>query len=449
MPFEKCSSPSCNESEARPKRFGDLLRAYRLRHGFSQEYLAQKAGVSIEAIGALERGTRRAPYRSTLKQIAGALELDDAETRELDLLASRARARAHAEGPAHRVANNLPALLSGLLGRSAELAVLREMIAEHRLVSMIGPGGIGKTRVALAVAERLLAGTFEGVWFVDVSPFSETSLLAIAVLSALGLPETPSRMSFQAIVAHLKNKRALLVIDNCEHLMSAVAPFADALLRECSLLHVLATSRQPLGVSGEQIFRLATLRVPKEEDNVHSVPEALEYGGVALFVDRAKAANSEFQLTETLVPTVIEICARLDGLPLAIELAAARMNVLSMTTLAHKLTELCLTLTSGKRGAIPRHRSMRSSLDWSYQLLSTSERRVLRRLSVFEGAFAIEGALEACSGDTSIEPGQVLDAIQALVDKSLLEREPRDDTTWLRLLVTTRLFAAEKLCEAE
>jgi len=428
------------------KRFGDLLREHRLRSGFSQEGLAEKAGISPEAIGTLERGTRRAPYRRTVAQLSIALGLDEAQSRELEEVAARGRARVQAGTPNERAAvNNLPTQVSSFVGREEDVETVRGLVNEHRHVTLIGVGGIGKTRIALNAANNLL-DTFEGAWFIDLAPFDDASLVPIAILSALNVPESPRRPPLQSIITFLKNKHVLLIVDNCEHVIDSAATAVQEILFQCPRVHILATSRELLGIPGEKIVRVSTLSVPTlESATTLAVDDALGYGAVALFVDRARDADSRFEFTEPLVATIVEICDRLDGIALAIELVAARVNVLSVTTLARKLNEHFLISIGGKRTAPPRHRTMRALLDWSYELLDDKEQRVLRNLSVFAGGFTLELATDLFAVDRSIEETTMLDLLASLVDKSLVQCDLRSGASRYRLLEPTRQYAREKL----
>ncbi|HTV93353.1 MAG TPA: helix-turn-helix domain-containing protein [Verrucomicrobiae bacterium] len=427
------------------KRFGDLLREHRLRRGFSQEGLAEKARISPEAIGTLERGTRRAPYRSTVVQLSAALELDEAQSLELEEAASRARARAQAGAVREQQAtNNLPAQMSSFVGREEDVETVRALIDEYRHVTLTGVGGIGKTRIALNAAIDLL-DAFEGTWFIDLTPFNDASLVPIAILSALNVPESPRRTPLQTIITFLKDKHVLLLFDNCEHVIDSAATAIQEILLHCPRVHILATSRELLGIPGEKTVRVSTLSVPALETAAGlTVDDALGYGAVVLFVDRAREADSRFEFTQPLVATIVEICYRLDGIALAIELAAARVNVLSVGVLARKLDEHFLISLGGKRTAPPRHRTMRALLDWSYELLDEREQRILRNLSVFAGGFTLELAADLFTNDESIEESSMLDLLGSLVDKSLLQFDSRSGASRYRLLEPTRQYAREK-----
>jgi predicted ATPase/DNA-binding XRE family transcriptional regulator len=413
--------------------FGELLREHRLRRGFSQEYLAEKAGISLEAVSSLERGTRRAPYRNTLALLVAALELNPVESVAFDEAASQARARVRTGTTGARAANNLPAQFSSFVGREGDVAEVRDLIAEHRLVSVVGAAGIGKTRLALRVATQLLESAFDGVWFVDLASLRDPKLIPGAILSALNVSESSERPPLDTLVAYLKTKqRVLVILDNCEHLIHGAALAAEAILQSCHRVTILATTREVLGIAGENVVRLPTL----------SMPDA-----ISLFVERAKETDSHFVADASLQSSIAQICLRLDGIALAIELAAARMNILSPLALAETLNERFLALTGGKRTAPPRHRTLRAMLDWSYELLDDREQRVLRKLSVFVGGFTPERATALFANDDPIAEHEMLEVLSSLVDKSLIQYESRCEATRYRLLESTRQYAKEKLRE--
>ena len=424
-----------------PRSFGDLLREHRTRCGLSQEHLAEKAGISTEAIGSLERGVRRAPYRSTLIQLSIALGLDDAQSAEFESVALRARSRAqgrHSRGAEY----NLPFQVSSFVGREDDVDAVRELVSEYRHVSLIGVGGIGKTRVALKAATDLLSA-FESTWFVDFAPFKEGSLVSTALLSALNIPESTRSSPLQTIISFLKDKHVLLVLDNCEHVIDGVANVVREILLRCRRVHVLATSRELLGLPGEKIVRVPPLSIPTPESVAAlTVDDALHYGAIALFVERAKDADHRFEFTRPIVSTIVDICRRLDGIAFAIELAAARVNVLSISGLARKLDEHFLVSIGGKRTAPPRHRTMRSLLDWSYDLFEEPEQCIFRALSVFTGGFTLELAKDLFAPD-GVDFNTVLGYLCSLVDKSLVQCEAR--VRRYRLLEPTRQYASEKL----
>ena len=340
---------------------------------------------------------------------------------------------------------NLPHQRTSLVGRETELADIVDMLHDSRLVTVTGAGGIGKTRMAVAVGEALLDRMKAGVWFVDLAPLAHGSFVVTAVAQALGVRESPDR-PLQTLLAQLARKSLLLILDNCEHVIDEAAAFADTLLRGCPLVRILATSREPLRISGEQTCRLPSLQVPVYEEIASGLSAcgAAGYAGVMLFTQRAYARDRGFALSDHNAPIVADICRRLDGIPLAIELAAARTDVLSVWSLSQKLDHRFQLLTGGDRTALPRHRTMRALIDWSYDLLSPLEQRLFEQLSIFVGGCTLHAAAAVCGVD-ALEELDVLELLTSLVDKSLAAadlagREPR---YWLQ--ETSREYASEKL----
>lgn len=341
--------------------------------------------------------------------------------------------------------NNLPPQLTSFVGREQELAQLHALVQDHRLVSLVGAGGAGKTRCAIVVGAESLERFRDGVWLVELAAISDPQLVQAETARTLGIRETPNRPLETALLESLERQELLLMLDNCEHVIEPVRSIVAAILRGCSAVRVLCTSRESLGIAGERAFRMPSLAVPPAGE-APSAEAALRYDAVALFADRAQASNARFALTDREVPVVIEIAQRLDGIPLAIELAAARINVLSARQLAQKLNERFRVLTGGDRSALPRHQTMRALIDWSYDLLSQDERRFFRKLSIFAGGFTLESAAAVCSDDPADEIA-ALELLTSLVDKSLVQVDAAVDARY-RLLESTRQYAREKLDES-
>jgi predicted ATPase/class 3 adenylate cyclase/DNA-binding CsgD family transcriptional regulator len=345
-----------------------------------------------------------------------------------------------------RVANNLPAQLTSFIGREAELAQVERLLAEVRLLTLTGAGGCGKTRLAAHAAAGVAGSHPSGVWWVELAPLGAESSVSTAVLAAIGLREHPSRSDVDQLAAHFGQGRALLVLDNCEHVLDAVVALIEPLLGRSTELTVLTTSREPLGLAGETTWRVPPLALPVSSGT--SSAEALTaYDGVALFVERARQARPNFAVTNENAPAVAEICARLDGIPLAIELAAARVRVLSPEGIREGLNDRFRLLTGGAKRGLARQQTLAASVEWSYDLLGDDERTMLQRLAVFTGGFTLDAA-EAVAAGGDIEELQVLDLVTTLVDKSLVVADDEPFRVRYRLLETIRQFALARLASS-
>lgn len=345
-----------------------------------------------------------------------------------------------------RLSGNLPAPSTGFVGRRRESAEIRRLLSESRLVTLTGPGGVGKTRLALHVAEGVRRAFPDGTWMADLAPLDEPALVAQSVAAALGIRDHSARWPVAILSEHLADKCLLLVLDNCEHLLDASAVLADAMLQATPELRILATSRQPLGLAGEQIVDVAPLSVP-DPDAVTSVQELSTFGAVSLFVARAAGVLPEFTLTERNALAVAALRARLDGLPLAIELSAVRLRVLSPEQVLERLDERFQLLTGGSRAALARQQTLLGLVDWSFQLCSSAERLLWARASVFAGSFDLDAAEQVCSDD-ALPCHEVLDVVAGLIDKSVLLREDHETGVRYRMLETIREFGRERLAEA-
>jgi predicted ATPase/DNA-binding CsgD family transcriptional regulator len=341
----------------------------------------------------------------------------------------------------------LPVDTTSFVGRRSEVDEVRRSLSESRLLTMTGPGGVGKTRLALRVADCLRRAFPDGLCLVDLAELRDPALVANIVAERLGLHDHASRVVLDTVVEHLRPRRMLLVLDNCEHLVDACAPLVEAVIRGCPEVRVLATSRQSLRVPGERIMTVRPLPVP-EADAVLATESAGQCESVALFVDRASAVVPGFALSEDNSAVLARLCYKLDGIPLAIELAAARLPALSLEQLEERLTQRFRLLTLGPRSGPTRHRGLQALIDWSYELCTRQERLVWSRSSVFCGSFDLEAAEHVCRGE-GVEAGEVLPAIAGLVDKSVLLREAADGVVRYRLLETIREYGQEKLTRAE
>ena len=341
--------------------------------------------------------------------------------------------------------HNLPSQATSFVGRAGELAELRSLVTSgSRLVTITGPGGIGKSRLALQVAADALDGAGDGVWLVELAPVADPELVARTVAAVLGAREEPGRPVLDTLAEMVGDRYLLLVLDNAEHVLGAAAKLADAVIRCCPRAYLLVTSREPLGVGGEHVFRVPPLPVPPAD---LAAPDRLAaFESVQLFAEHAAMHRQGFALDDDNAAAVAAVCARLDGIPLALELAAARLGSLSVPEISSRLDQRFRLLTGGSRTALPRHQTLRALIDWSYDLLNPGERLVLDRLSVFAGGWTLEAAEAVTSrGDTA--EWQVLDHLTALVNKSLVQADDMHGSTRYRLLETVRQYAAERLAQ--
>lgn len=342
--------------------------------------------------------------------------------------------------------SDLPKELTSFVGRAYEIAEVAQRLQSARLLTLIGAGGIGKTRLALEVAEQRKADFADGVRFVNLAPISDPTLVAHAIVGALGLRQERERPPLETLCHRLRTRRLLLLLDNCEHLLPACAGVADALLRACPDLQILATSREPLGVAGEAVWAVPVLRLPDPRRGM-SVDTLLASEAGLLFIQRATAAQTSFVVRQDNAHAVAEICWQLDGIPLAIELAAARVRGLTVAQIAARLGDQLRLLSSGLRASPPRHQTMRAAVDWSYALLSDGEKRLFNRLSVFAGGWTLEAAEAVCSG-SGVDPHEVVGLLTQLVDRGLVQTQEVAGAMRYRLFETLRQYAAEQLAFA-
>jgi predicted ATPase len=398
--------------------FGKLLRAYRLARGLSQESLAERAAMSVNGVSALERGANQTPQRKTLDLLVNALALDAQQAHALEEAARRpSRPRSSASGAIFR---DLPRPSTPFVGRRELLENVTRVVMQVPLVTLTGVGGIGKTRLALKAAEELEERFADGLAFVDLAPLRDGE----AVFRAL---------SAKAVVEALRLKNLLLVIDNCEHVAPAVARALQVLIENCPGIRIVATSRQSLNVPAEQIFHVPSLEID---------------AAVELFTERAKRAVGRVMFSPTDNDAIARIVTRLDGIALAIELAAARMNVLTLPELEQHLSERFNILSGGSTSMLPRHQTLRATMDWSYDVLDSRDRLVFVRLGVFPGSFSLDGAVAVC-GDDQMGKWQVFEALASLVDKSLALSAPDGNVQRYSLLETTRAYAVERMSDPD
>ena len=341
--------------------------------------------------------------------------------------------------------HNIPQPLTSLIGRDAEIETVRTLLARQRLVTLVGAGGVGKTRLALAVGTESGPGYPDGVWLIELAKITQPKALGAVIADSLGLNLGGREPTVDNLAAHLEPAKALIILDNCEHLIADIAGIADTLLSRCPSLSILATSREPLGLAGEGVLRVPSLSMPTQNAEL-TAEGALAHAAVVLFVERASAVTG-FVLNDLNAPAIGAICRRLDGIPMAIELAAARLKVLSPEQLLQGLDHRFQLLTGGSRSALPRHQTLHALIDWSYGLLADEEKSLLRRLSLFSNGASLS-SLRAVAAAEGAHEHELLSLLASLVDKSLVVADTGGSEARYRLLETTRDYAREKLEEA-
>ena len=422
-----------------------------------------------ECVRILKEELATTPQKATTK-LYQAIKEDVFSVEEASPAERESRVADSSYKPSDKPTNNLPIQLTSFIGRGKEIEEVKDSLATTRLQTLTGSGGCGKTRLALKVVEGLLEDYPDGVWVVELAPLSDPKLVTQEVASVLGIREelgalpmsrVPSGMPSAAsendsllngLIDYLKSKQLLLIMDNCEHLIEACIKLVDVLLHACPNLKVLVASREALGIAGESTFRVPSLSLP-DPGNMPALENLAKYESVSLFIDRAVAAVSTFRVTDRNAPAVAQICHRLDGIPLAIELAAARVRVLEVGEITNHLDDSFRLLTGGSRTALPRQQTLRAMIDWSYNLLSEGERVLFNRLSVFMGGWTLEAAEAICEGE-EIDTYEVLDLLTSLVDKSLVAAEGASSEDVgggkkrYRLLETVRQYARDKLLDS-
>ncbi|MCL4541564.1 MAG: tetratricopeptide repeat protein [Chloroflexi bacterium] len=438
------NSASTDASES----FGEVLRRYRLEAGLTQEQLAEGAEMSVRGLQKLERGQTR-PYRETLERLIQALRLEEDEAAYLRLL-GRPQPRRTDEPDAEIMpdtsVHNLPRLLTDLIGRTQELADLERLLSSVRLITITGPAGIGKTHFTIYAAWQHLARYRDGVWWIDLAAITTPTSVAQAIASALQITEQPPYPVEETLYRSLRDDQALLCLDGCDRVIIPTAHIVDHLLRSCPGICILATSREPLRVSGEQLLRLQPLGYPTNPRSV-TVEEALTWPAIHLFIDRARASDPTFALTSENLSYLLEICEQLDGLPLALELAAGCVSALSVAQIAERLHERFILLTGGSRSAPQRHQTLRAAIDWSYDLLDAEQQRLFDRLSIFASGWDLEAAEAICAGP-DLEAAQVVQLMVQLVSRSVVMADTRHPLARrYYLLETLRLYGQQRLRE--
>jgi predicted ATPase/DNA-binding XRE family transcriptional regulator len=422
--------------------FGDRLRRWRVEAGLTQQQLAELAGLSARTVSDLERGVRRYPYHDTRQRLADAMQLDDAQRAAVHAGARLSTLRLAPAPESIAIPQlQLPAELSSFIGRESELGVLDDLLTTTRLLTLRGPGGIGKTRLALRLARAYAERTSASVVVAELGSIADASRVPRAVLGAVGLPEQSSRSIDAILTDHFASRQALLVLDSCEHLLEECASLADALLRGAPGLRVLTTTREALNVSGESVWSVPPLGLPT--DTLQSIRQS---DAIRLFTERTRAHLAGFTLTDANAADVLDICVRLDGIPLALELAASRVARLGLHWVTAHLEDTVVVLTGGNRTAPERQRTLRATIDWSYVLLTEQERLLFNRLSVFAGGWTLHSAESTCAGN-GISATEIADLLSRLVEQSLVMADMGHDSFSPRfhLLDTLRQFASEQL----
>lgn len=339
--------------------------------------------------------------------------------------------------------NNLPQQTTSFIGREREMAQIKRMTSESRLVTLVGSGGSGKSRLTLQMGAELLGDDPDGVWLVELAAISDGDLVPSAILAALSIPDAPGRPPTDVLIDTLRLKRLVLLVDNCEHVLDVAARTIDRVLKQCPGVRIIANSREALNIPGEAVMRVPSLSIPPV-DRIYSPESLSQFEAVRLFIARAEAASPGFEVTTENAPAVAEICYRLDGIPFALELAAARVKTMSVSAVHERLNDRFRLLTGGARTAMPRHQTLRALFDWSYDLLDDDEKRLFRRLAVFAGGWTLDSAHAVCASE-GLEEWEMVDLLASLVDKSLAQMDPESEPTRYRFLESARQYASQAL----
>ena len=453
--------PAQHDLRSQYNNFGSLLKHLRKRARLTQKDLSIAVGYSESQISRLESSERTPDVSAITALFVPALGIDGEPEIVANLLAladnqSKKNTAALFDSTALPRKGNLPKVISSFVGRAREMGEVCDLLNRQeaggmpavRLLTLTGLGGIGKTRLAVAVGEALEPGKPDGVWMVEFAPLADPDMVTRRVMQVFGLLGDPSRPDMTVLMEYLRSRPLLLILDNCEHLIEVIAEFTKALLEACPWLQILTTSREPLAVLGEVTYRVPSLTLPDGTVSFDLEPST----AVRLFVDRAQAVRSDFSLTSINLPRVAQICRRLDGIPLAIELAAARMNVLSVEAIAARLDNALPLLTTSSRVLDPRQQSLRATVAWSFNLLSRAEQKLLMRLSIFAGRWTLEAAETICANENTpagLQQAQVLDLLEQLIKKSLVLADTSQSEPRYQLHEIIRQYAQEQLHAAD
>lgn len=429
-----------------PEGFGEQLRQLRSAASLSQAELARRSGLSTAAVGALERGTRRAPKRETITLLANALALNHSERADLEQAAEHGRARTRTPRPdALAATHNLPYQLTSFVGREDQIEQITRRIESSRLVTVVGSGGVGKTRIALEIGMQLAMNATDEVRLIDLAPLQSGIFITSRIAGVLDIELSDMGDSPESLASALKTRRVLLVLDNCEHLIADATKTIRALLQGCPNVRILATTRERLGIMGEVVHRLSPLALP--DDNRLTIANARSASAVELFLQRTHSADPDVTFTDRDAATLIDVCRRLQGIPLAIELVAAQVPTLGLETLSRRL-EAALEITRSTRSIPDRQQTMHDTIAWSHDLLTDPERLLLRRLGIFAAGCTLAAAESVCA-ETDLQVTHVAGLLASLVDKSLVNAVIEGEHMRYVLLDSTRAFVRERLAEAE
>ena len=436
---------SINNKESEEISFGEWLRQRRRMLDLTQQAFADQVGCARITLRRIESGARK-PSKELAHILLHKLSIPEIEHPQWVLFArgvSGFPAKSSNSFPSKPL-TNLPAPLTSFIGREKEQIEILTLISKYRLVTLVGSGGVGKTRLSLKIGKESLEDYAHGVWLVELAPILDPLLVPRTTAIALGQRDEPQRPVIDLLVDYLREKKMLIILDNCEHILDACTQLANTLLKNCPNLKILATSREALGILGESIYHVRSLALP----DIQKLPEELrDYDSVCLFEERAQLAQMDFMLTIENAHSVAKICTYVDGIPLAIELAAARVSMFSTEQIAARLQKSFDLLTGGSRIALPRHQTLQAAIDWSYDLLSTAEQILLQRLSVFVKGWTLE-AVEAVSSDAKIKSEDVLVLLAQLISKSLVNMEEIQGKARYSVLETIRRYANKKLVES-
>ena len=424
--------------------FGSWLRKQRRTLDLTRQAFANQVGCAEVTLRRIEAGTLK-PSKHLAQMIFQKLDIPhDGWPQWISFARGLSNFPLLATPSSNKLLTNLPASLTTFIGREKEQSDVLQLIAKHRLVTLTGAGGVGKTRLAIRVGKQVLENYADGVWFIEFAPILDLLLVPRVTAIAIGLPDEPQRPVIDMLSDYLREKNILIVLDNCEHLLDACADLANKLLNRCPSLKILATSREALGMVGEAVYPVPSFALPEPQQLLENFRGN---ESVRLFEERAQLARANFSLTKENVPFVARICSQLDGIPLAIELAAAWVKMFSTRQIAVRLQKRFGFLTTGNRGAPPRHRNLQAAIGWSYDLLSSTERTIFQRLSVFINGWTLAAAAAICS-DANIESEDTLNVIAHLTNKSLVIMEKTQIGMRYRMLETIRQYADEKLIES-